>query len=159
MISFEIRIEDDIDNDIDNRFHLSFPSNIPFSEMRKAIELKIGYQHIFFRGIKNNFNNDRIIKNLFRYKFNIIKINVPNGGVLPILDIYGKQKINIPNGGALPILDIYGKQVLANVIIDKNEKNNFEICIGLLNSNKFLINIIEKSTYLKVKKYILMKKK
>lgn len=128
MLSFDIKI----DNDWDNSFRLSFPSNIPFSEMRKAIELKIGDHNILFIGVSDR-KNDTIIKKLFRNPNKIIKIH-------------------ISDGAPLSIMEYYGKQILADVIVDKNEKKNFKTPIGLLNSNKYLINIIEMRTYLKVKK-------
>ena len=128
MLSFDIKI----DNDWDNNFRLSFPSNIPFSEMRKAIELKIGDHNILFIGVSDR-KNDTIIKKLFRNPNKIIKIH-------------------ISDGAPLSIMEYYGKQILADVIVDKNEKKNFKTPIGLLNSNKYLINIIEMRTYLKVKK-------
>lgn len=121
MYKIQIRI----DNNIEEQFFLSFPSNIPISEMKKAIELKLGYLNILFSG-KRLYRDDIIIKNLFNSSNNNCPYN---------LNVY------IPKGELLAFIK-YGKQVLVNVI-DKNGKKNYIDAIGLLNSNKFLIKMIE----------------
>lgn len=117
MISFRIRI-----SDLDETLFLPFPSNIPVSEMKKAIELKLGYHNISFSGKLGLSNKDKIIKNIFKIDYR--------------LDIF------LPLGGPLTILDEFGKKVLVNVT-DINKEVITEFEIGLLNSNKYLIKRIE----------------
>ena len=119
MYKIQIRIVN-----LDKELFLSFPSNIPISEMKKAIELKLGYLNILFSGRKIR-GDDIIIKNLFKSSNNNCPYNL---------------RVYIPKGNYLSFIK-YGKKVLVNAI-DKNTKENYIEEIGLLNSNKFLIKII-----------------
>lgn len=112
---------------------LQFPSNISYSQMMKAINLKFGYckndniyvNHIFTDGKKS-------LKEIFIYLMNDIHY-------------YKKGRVVAFH------MNIYGKYLQIKVSNKLKTEYITTICLGLLNSNKLLVTRIEAETGRKVK--------
>ena len=117
---------------------MHFPSNITFFQMMKAFNYKIGCCIGDNSFINYSFQDEnKTLKEIFTKPYNNL-IHYYRAG----------QFKNLNN-------DVYGKKIDINITDIRTNKNLTNIaCLGLLNSNKLLVQRIESETIKKVKKII-----